>query len=202
MAQSLDGKIGAKKGPRIMLSNDFCSQFTHKKRAACDVLLTTANTIRLDNPKMNVRLNDKEYGKAVAIIDSHLVLDSKATIFSTASHSHIYYNEGVNSTHALIPNCSYHPISSLAGGLDLKAIIQHLGATGYHDVWVEAGGALFSALHQQRLVDRTYLYLVPTSLGKNGVSAYQQDGLFDREHTVSWQVMADNMILCIDWQGG
>jgi diaminohydroxyphosphoribosylaminopyrimidine deaminase/5-amino-6-(5-phosphoribosylamino)uracil reductase len=200
LAQSLDGKIGLNEPERLILSNELCAQFTHEQRACNDIILTTAKTIHRDNPKMNVRLNGIETGKAIAIIDSHLTLDKKALIFSTATRCHIYHKEGAEVPCDILPHCSYHPIPFKDGLLDLKAIIKHLGACGYHDVWVEAGGALFSSLHKQRLVDRTYLYLVPRYLGDQAVSAYQLNGLFDRAHTVSWQVMADNMILCMDWQ--
>jgi len=202
MAQSLDGKIAAPKGERSYLSNSLCHQFTHKMRAASDVILTSARTIRLDNPKMNVRLDDKEQAKPVAIIDSDLSLNQNALIFSTASHCHIYHkNEITLGSHRLdLAHCTYHSIPEKNGGIDLALVVKNLGELGYHDVWVEAGGGLFSTLHQEGLVHRTYLYLVPTSLGPNAISAYQQPELFDRPHTVSWHAMGDNMLACLDWE--
>lgn len=197
IAQTLDGKIGKSEGKRLILSNSLCAQFTHKMRAATDVILTTARTIQLDNPKMNVRLNNTEQAKPVAIIDRHLSLNKEAIIFSTASHCHIYHHEMKDVSYS---NSSFHSMPVKNGTMDLSAIIKHLGALGYHDVWVEAGGALFSALHSEGLVQRTYLYIVPISLGEKAISAYQQSGLFEREHTVSWQIMGDNMIACLDWQ--
>jgi diaminohydroxyphosphoribosylaminopyrimidine deaminase / 5-amino-6-(5-phosphoribosylamino)uracil reductase len=201
MAQSLDGKIGVTSGDRLILSNELCHQFTHEKRLLTDVILTTAKTIQTDKPKLNVRLNGKELAKPVAIIDSHLTLDKDASIFSTASHCHIYHNEAVTPPQEKVPNCSYHPLPMKGTGLDLNTLISHLGELGYHDVWVEAGGALFSSLHQEQLVDKTYLYIVPTCLGNDTVSAYQADELFTYKHTISWHVMGNNMILCMDRQG-
>ena len=213
MAQSFDGKIGRADGDRLILSNGLCAEFTHKQRAIYDVILTSAKTIHCDNPKMNVRLNGHEQAKIVAIIDKNLSLDQNALIFSTASHCLIYHRTGVTvpqdqiagrSSASIekkdqVPRCTYYAMPIKNNQLDLAAVISHLGELGYHDVWVEAGGAVFSALHKQRLVDRTYLYLVPTSLGENAVSAYQQNGIFDRKHRVSWHVMGDNMIACLDW---
>lgn len=197
MAHSFDGKIAGSKGERVYLSNSLCEQFTHQMRAASDVILTSARTILLDNPKLNVRLNDKEESKPVAIIDSSLGLNKEAQIFSTAQHCFIYHNNGLSTSY---PNSSFYSTPKKNGKMDLAAVINHLGGLGYHDVWVEAGGALFSSLHQEGLVDRTYLYLVPTRLGENAISAYQNDGLFKREHTVSWHAMGNNMIACLDWQ--
>lgn len=200
MAQSLDGKIGVAKGNRVLLSNELCAEFTHKQRASSDVILTTAKTILADNPKMNVRLNGSEQSKPIAILDSNLILDNNSLIFSTASVCHIYYKEHLKPPLDQLPHCSYHPVTCTENFLDLKQVINHLGQLGYHDAWVEAGGGLFSSLHQKQLVDRTYLYLVPKILGEQMLSAYQEETLFTRKHQVSWQVMGDNMILCMDWQ--
>lgn len=200
IAQSLDGKIGARSGKRVILSNELCRQFTHEMRARSDVILTSAKTVRADNPKLNVRLSGQERAMPVAILDSHLSLDKEALIFSTASKCHIYHHETLAPPTDKLPHCHYHAIASKDEGLDLEQVIAHLGSLGYHEVWVEAGGALFSSLHQEQLVDRTYLYLVPACLGENMVSAYKKEALFARKHQVSWQVMGNNMILCLDWQ--
>jgi diaminohydroxyphosphoribosylaminopyrimidine deaminase/5-amino-6-(5-phosphoribosylamino)uracil reductase len=197
MAQSFDGKIGRIGAERLILSNSLCAEFTHQMRAASDVLLTSARTIHLDNPKLNVRLHNAEQAKPVAIIDSHLSLDLNARIFSTASHCHIYHN---GSQKTLYPNSTHYIMPYKNGAMDLRAIINHLGELGFHDLWVEAGGSIFSALHEQGLVNRTYLYIVPTSLGQSDISAYQRSGIFDKPHTTSWNVMGDNMIACLDWQ--
>jgi diaminohydroxyphosphoribosylaminopyrimidine deaminase/5-amino-6-(5-phosphoribosylamino)uracil reductase len=197
IAQTLNGKIGRGTGDRVILSNSLCMKFTHEMRAASDVILTSARTIQLDNPMMNVRLPDKKQSKPVAIIDRQLSLDKKAHIFSTASHCHIYHGKNRKVSY---PNSSFYLMPTKNKVMDLSAIIGHLGELGYHDVWVEAGGAIFSALHREGLVQRTYLYLVPTSLEQDAISAYQQSGLFNRPHKVSWHAMDDNMIVCIDWQ--
>lgn len=197
LAQTLDGKIGRSRGDRVLLSNPLCAEFTHKMRAVSDIILTSARTVQLDNPKLNVRLDDKVQAKPVAIIDSHLSMNKDALVFATASHCHIYHLEAKS---AVYPNSSFYLMPNKNQRMDLDAVIRHLGALGYHDVWVEAGGAIFSALHKEGLVHRTYLYLTPGILGEDAVSAYQQNGIFDREHKVSWNVMGDNVIACMDWQ--
>ena len=199
MAQSLDGKIAGPHGARMHLSNSLCHDMTHHMRAASDVILTTARTIVQDNPKINVRLNNTEQSKPVAIIDSHLIIKNEAAIFSSAKHCLIYH---LNESHSkAYPNSTFFTMPNKNGKMDLSAVITHLGVLGYHDVWVEAGGALFTALHLEGLVDRTYLYIVPQNLGQNALSAWQHPGIFERQHTVSWRVMEDNVIACLDWQG-
>lgn len=199
IAQGFDGKIGYASGERAILSNSLCAQFTHNMRANSDVILTSAQTIKADNPSMNVRINDKEYAKPLAIIDSRLQLTPDMTVFSKASHCHIFHNPDLDNFVSESSAISYFPVDQKNGAMDLEKVICHLGQLGYHDVWVEAGGALFSSLHKQGLVNRTYVYLVPQSLSSKAVSAYQDDYIFARKHNVSWHALGDNMLACLDW---
>lgn len=197
MAQTLDGKIAGPNGQRVSISNARCEQWTHQMRAKCDVILTSARTIQADNPKMTVRINGNEEARPIAIIDPHLDLNHDFSVFSTGKHCHVYHHSNRPVDY---PNTSFYPISLKDGKINLEAVIMHLGLLGYHDVWVEVGGVLFAALHDAGLVNRTYLYIAPLCLGQHGIGAYQHARVFDRAHTVSWQVMGDNVMACLDWK--
>ncbi len=195
IAQAFDGSIG-QAGERVILSNQQCAHFTHQMRQASDVVLTTAQTIEHDNPQLNVRLEGLVQAKNVAIIDRHLRLSPEMQVFKTAKQCHIYHADTVKSL--CYPNSTYYQTPTQDNGLDLSYIIHHLGRLGYHEVWVEAGSTLFNTLHAQKLVDRTYIYLIPKTLSQ-GISAYQGHDLFTRAHSITWQAMDDNMIACLDW---
>lgn len=198
IAQSLDGKIGGPNGERVLLSNEACAEFTHTQRLHSDILLTTAKTIRSDNPRLDVRLPEYTCPKPIAIIDRNLGLTADAAVFTTAEYCHVFHDETVDVKKPL-PRCTYHAISSREAGLDLSAVIARLGALGYHDVWVEAGGRLFSALHEQHLVNTTFVYLVPEVLGESAGSGYHGGQILKGRRSVSWQAKEDNMILRLDW---
>lgn len=198
MAHTFDGKIAGEQGARVSLSNALCATLTHQKRLYSDVILTTARTVNQDNPRLDVRLQDLNVAKPVAVLDSLRMVNQDAILFSTMKHGHIYYQKGVPGLEEQ-KNCSYHAMPFDEGGLDLAAVISHLGQLGYHDVWVEAGGILFSALHRLGLVNQTYLYLVPNTLGKNGISAYHHADLFKQASRVTWQPMGDNLVAILDW---
>ncbi|MBA2656298.1 MAG: bifunctional diaminohydroxyphosphoribosylaminopyrimidine deaminase/5-amino-6-(5-phosphoribosylamino)uracil reductase RibD [Tatlockia sp.] len=199
MAQSLDGKIG-KPGERVYLSNNECGEFTHLNRLHSDVILTTAKTIFTDDPLLNARVEGREQSKIVAIIDSKLTLNAKnAKIFHSAKHCHIYHDENLSVVNAK-PNCTYHAVPVDEKLLDLFFIVNHLGELGFHDVWVEAGGQLFSALHRQKLLQQTYLYITPMILGAETLAAFTGDTIFSDKLKISWQIKADNVIACIDLQ--
>jgi diaminohydroxyphosphoribosylaminopyrimidine deaminase/5-amino-6-(5-phosphoribosylamino)uracil reductase len=198
MAQTMDGKIAGPQGERIHLSNSLCSEFTHKNRLHSDVILTTARTIDRDDPELNVRLPSLLAEKDVALICGQSMLNHKAKIFNTARHCHLFHDEYASGLSGL-QNSTCHAIPATEGLLDLEAVMSVLGQLGYHDVWVEAGGRLFSALHLARLVHRTHLYLAPLVLGPSAVSAYHHSDVFHSPCHVSWQAMGDNMIATLDW---
>lgn len=203
MAQSFDGKIGALTGQRLVLSNQLCADFTHEQRALSDVILSSARTILCDNPSLNVRRKGAVQAKPVAILDTNLSLTHKECVFSTASHCFIYHNEALAPRahqNSALASYSHHPMPMINDRLDLNAVLTHLGAQGFHRVFVEAGGAVFSSLHKEQRVNQTYIYLVPESLDEGAVFAYQQSRIFERKHKVSWRVMDDNMIACLDWE--
>lgn len=200
IAQTFDGKVGLKDS-RALLSNALCAEFTHQKRLRCDIILTTSQTINHDDPWLNVRLPDINLSKPIAIIDSHLKINPNAKLLAHGSPIHFYHAEKTKGSKLDSNTCAYHAMPYAKSGdvLDLSAIITHLGALGYHDVWVEAGGTLFNALHQAQLVNQTFIYLVPAILGDEAIGVWTCKTIFNRPHSIRWQAMEDNMIAQIDW---
>ncbi len=181
MAQSLDGKIAGKNGERVQLSNAACAEFTHKARLHTDVILTTARTIQQDNPLLNARIGSNVISKPIAVLDRQKQLPPAAYIHTTAKSLQLF--------HGAPDACE----------IDLKAVLDDLGQTGYHDVWVEAGGLLFSALHREKLVQRTILYIVPVQLGDEATPLYHGDRLLEGAEKVTCDALDDNFKLTLDW---
>ncbi|PJD90702.1 MAG: riboflavin biosynthesis protein RibD [Legionella sp.] len=199
IAQTLDGQIAGRDGARISISNQECAEFTHIHRKQTDVILTTSRTLIQDNPQLTVRLeNTGRETKPLAVLDTHLSVPHEAQALQLAAHGMIYYDGSHEVSHRHL-NCAYYPMPAPQQRLDLTAVLGHLGALGYHDVWVEAGSQLFTALHQAHLVNRTHIYIAPKILNEKGVSLYSNLNHFDSAHSLSWQVMGDNVILTIDW---
>lgn len=182
MAQTFDGKIAGEGGQRLILSNAKCSEFTHLERLHTDVVLTTAKTIEADNPLLNARVGDQVVAKPVAVLDRTRSLKSSAHIHNTAKKLHVYHAENDEKQ------------------LDLNAILDDLGRIGYHDVWVEAGAALFNSLHREGLVQRTYLYLVPKILGTQATPLYAEENILDKAKHMTCETMGDNLKITLDWE--
>lgn len=199
LALSLDGKIAGTSGTPIWLSNEACEAFTHEHRWQSDWILTTAQTVQKDDPLLTARLHGEEQGKKLAILDRTLRLTQTARLFDKAEKVMVFYDVALT-VKSPIPGCEYVPISCKDNKLELNAILAVLGEkAGAHEIWVEAGGILFTALHLAGLVQRTYLYLTTQVLGEDAVDAYRDKAVFQRQHSVSWRILNDNALLTLDW---
>lgn len=199
IAQTLDGHIAGLQGARTPISNSVCADFTHQKRKDSDIILTTSRTILQDNPQLTVRLpGQKVVAKPLAVLDTHLNLQHEVHALQMAKQGMIYY-DGAYPLAYQHAGCAYYPMPVQDGLLDLAAVISHVGSLGYHDLWVEAGSQLFTALHQAGLVNRTHIYIAPKLLGKTGLPLYANMESFASAQAVSWQIMDDNVMLTIDW---
>ncbi|MDF1928810.1 hypothetical protein PGH45_00195 [Legionella pneumophila] len=58
-------------------------------RAASDVILTSAKTVQMDNPRMNARLDTGLVAKPVAIVDRNLSLSDDTIIFDSKTLPHL-----------------------------------------------------------------------------------------------------------------
>lgn len=199
LAQSFDGKIADPGGKPRPLSNAACAAFTHQQRRHSDLILTTARTVIQDDPQLNARDEHGVLAKAVAILDADLSVPAKARVISCAKRIHLFHAADKPVVNP-IPNVQYHALPCQDGCLDLPAVLGTIGQLGYHDVWLEAGGRLFTALHEQKLVQRSYLYLAPAILGAKAIDAYPGYNFFEQTHQLTWQAKEDNMIACFDWQ--
>ncbi|MFN3235395.1 MAG: bifunctional diaminohydroxyphosphoribosylaminopyrimidine deaminase/5-amino-6-(5-phosphoribosylamino)uracil reductase RibD [Gammaproteobacteria bacterium] len=93
LAMSADHKIAGEKGARVQITGPECERFTHEQRKRSDAILTTVNTVNVDDPKMNVRLGDHVYTKRVYVIDREARLSPDAILFKTAKEVVVFHGD-------------------------------------------------------------------------------------------------------------
>lgn len=175
LAMSLDGKIAGAAGKPVRLTGDIAQQFTHQQRQRADAILTTAKTIRVDNPSLNSRIDNTVYKKPVYILDSKLTIPLAAKIFTTAKNITLFHQ--FNLPQRQQDHFSQHeirliPIPNDNNGLNLHAALSIIAQDGYHDLWVEAGGQCFQSLSKDQLLQRAFIYVAPLWLGKDSLLAF------------------------------
>ncbi len=164
LAITLNGMIANHDSTPFKITGDIINKFTHQNRQSTDAILTTAETIISDNPKLNARIGDTHTKKKLYIIDRCLKLPEDANIFKTSSSLTVFYSKPISdSKKSLLCNkgCQLVEVSNSNKELDLKAIIAQIGKDGVHSLWVEAGGRLFASLLRQKLLQKAFIYIAP-----------------------------------------
>lgn len=198
IAQSLNGKIAQKDGSAVALSGVELNSFTHEQRKKADILLTTAQTIVKDNPRLNARLDDEVFTKPLAVIDRKQVLTSAKVLQCVDNIRHLYCADALS-----CGSIETKPIRVDSDNemLNLDQIISHLGAQGYHDVWVEAGGKLASSLLKEKLINRMYVYVCGQWLPHDSIDAYVGIEHINETNfkSLTWQKVGKDMVAQIEF---
>lgn len=205
LAMSLDGKIAAADNKPVKITGEALQTMTHQYRLHCDAMLTTARTINNDNPQLNVRDDvDVIAQKPIYIIDRLLSLDVNSQIFNTAQSVTIIHSTDADKTRlvkleTLGARCV--AVAEQDGLLDLQQVLVFIGEQGAHDLWVEAGGRLYESLLQQQLINYGLIYVAPTLLGTEALSAFSKPySLSAMAEQCEWTQHGDDMMFQFEFK--
>jgi diaminohydroxyphosphoribosylaminopyrimidine deaminase/5-amino-6-(5-phosphoribosylamino)uracil reductase len=184
MATSLDGRTALANGVSQWITGEPARLDVQRLRARSSAILTTARTVKDDNPSMNVRLSSIDLGQTVevrqpirVIIDSQLCLIGNETIFTTGGQVWVVTTNNNHKAHEPLMQAGAEVIvlehAKKNEQVDLSQLMQYLAYREINEIHTECGQRLAGALMQQQLVDEIVLYLAPCFLGS------QAQGLFD-----------------------
>ncbi|MEM0910816.1 MAG: bifunctional diaminohydroxyphosphoribosylaminopyrimidine deaminase/5-amino-6-(5-phosphoribosylamino)uracil reductase RibD [Pseudomonadota bacterium] len=177
LAASLDGKTALANGQSQWITSAQSRLDVHRERAKQCAILTGADTVIADNPKMTVRLDDGDSAVANAyqqrakpiqriIVDGKNRLTGKERIFDDDAPTLVL---NLSSNHRLPATTEQWQIDAENAYVNLKSALLRLAKDRQvNNLWVEAGGNLSGAFVQQNLVDRLVLYQAPVFLGDKG----------------------------------
>lgn len=191
IALSLDGKTAGAQSKPVKITGEAADLFTHTCRLKADAILTSAQTILFDNPQLNARLDGIHHPKPVVILDREGRTPFSARVFKTASKVLLCLGPSVSPSReeeyrALGAETVRFP--EVENLLPLDKILLCLGAMGYHDVWLEAGGALFSGFLNTSNAQKAYVFVSPLVIGPDGQTAFTQLNPF-KDAKVVWSAL-------------
>jgi diaminohydroxyphosphoribosylaminopyrimidine deaminase/5-amino-6-(5-phosphoribosylamino)uracil reductase len=164
LAMSLDARTAPSGGGSAWITDEASRADVQVWRARSSAILTGAGTVRVDDPRLDVRL---DYGPWVRQ-PLRVVLDTESMC---APASKIFHDG-----HALIfaandaPEHSGMPVRTervprSPRGLDLAAVVARLAQLEVNELLVECGPRLAAAFLEANLVDELILYVAPHFLG-------------------------------------
>jgi diaminohydroxyphosphoribosylaminopyrimidine deaminase/5-amino-6-(5-phosphoribosylamino)uracil reductase len=182
MAMSLDGRIALKNGESKWITGEPARLEVQRLRARSSAILTSAKTVKDDNPSLNLRLSksDLEQNTDVrppvrVIVDSNLQLSGKEKIFSTDGEIWVYtLNSSPFAIERLVAAGAQVSIldDSGPGLVSLAKLMAHLAKRDINELHTECGQTLAGGLIQQRLVDEIVIYMAPKLLGSRSIGAF------------------------------
>lgn len=173
LATTLDGRIATASGESRWITGAEARRFVHRLRDANDAVMVGAETARVDDPRLSVRLRtDRERFPVRVLLDGRLRVPTSAGLLSdeAAARTWVVCREGARgrpSRRARAGRLLEVPAAA-DGHVDLPAAFARLAREGLTRVLVEGGGGLAAALLRSDLVDEVHWLLAPRLIGAEG----------------------------------
>jgi len=171
-AVSLDGKIATRDGDSEWISGIEARKYVHYLRYTTDAIMTGANTVIADNPRLTCRYAGK--GGEAKKQPLRVIVDGKgrtppvAQVFNESGKALLAVGRSIETAKKEAFSRAGAGLLELPvkeGLLDLERLMRELGEQKVTSVLVEGGGILLGSLFDQRLVDKVIAFVTPVIIG-------------------------------------
>ncbi len=183
VAVSLDGRTAPAGGGQMWITGTAARADVQTWRARSSAILTGAGTVRVDDPRLDVRL---AYGPWIrqplrVVLDTELTCAPDARVFE-AGNAKIFAatdSLGEPGAHEALrrPPADIVRVPRAPRGLNLHAVLEELTALQINELFVECGPRLAAAFLESGLVDELILYVAPLFLGADAPPLAALSGL-------------------------
>jgi len=180
IAATLDGKTAEHTGFSKWITNEESRKYVHKLRFFSDAVMVGGNTIRNDNPLLNVRKNNKILKEPLKIIVSKsLNFSTNLNIFKNKD-SIVFLTSEKNKGENKFQDIKKIFVPETENGiLDLSVIDKIFYEKGIYNIFAEGGSMLNSNLLKFGKVDKLYVFFANKILGgNNSVPMFRGSHLF------------------------
>ena len=150
IGSSLDGKIALSNGESKWITSAESREDVQNLRARSCAMMTSNQTVLLDDPSLNVRINNFSDGDQPlrVVIDSTMQCTGNEKIFQLPGETMIHSKR-----------------------VD-EALFEHLASIEINNVLVEAGPRMNGALLEFNLIDELIIYMAPCILGPDAIDMF------------------------------
>lgn len=193
IAASLDGRTALQNGKSQWITGEAARQDVQNWRAQAGAIITGVGTVLMDNPTMNVRLDNVSRQPLRIIIDSQLRTPLNCNMLNSIKHSPvlIVYAVDAQQRHpALSPlGAELLCLPDAQGKVDLKALLKHLAEMDINEILLEAGQGLNGAFLNANLLDELILYYAPKLMGSDAMGMFAIPELSEMKQAIDLQIL-------------
>jgi diaminohydroxyphosphoribosylaminopyrimidine deaminase/5-amino-6-(5-phosphoribosylamino)uracil reductase len=170
LALTLDGRIATSTGESRWITGPAARRAVHGLRARHDAVLVGAGTLRADDPDLRVRDLGVARQPVRIVALPRLDIAPQARLLAGLDSAPLWlvHDAGLGGDRLAAQGVTLLPCAMEGGGLDLRAMMQALGAQGLTRVLCEGGGQLAAGLLRAGLVDRIVVFSAGALIGSEG----------------------------------
>ena len=182
LANSFDGRIATATGESQWITGPEARRHVHSLRARHDAVMVGAGTARVDDPSLTVRDLGVTRQPVRVVVSRRLDLPMMSKLARTAQEIPVWLCHGPDADPALSDawlgiGATLIPCGLTGRQLDVRSVLQELGAQGLTRVFCEGGGGLAASLLAADLVDELVGYSAGMTIGAEGLPAIGALGL-------------------------
>ena len=174
IGSSIDTKITSKLNRPERITNNQVKKIVHLMRSEADAILVGKNTVNIDNPKLNCRIEGlKRFSPIRIILSKKLDLNPNSHIFKNCkiNRTFIFTIKNENPIIKKIQKKKVKVFMFDKKMFKLSNIIKELAKLGVCNLLVEGGGEVFTSFLDEELVDRLIIFRSNYFIGGTGVNA-------------------------------
>jgi len=181
-AMTLDGKIATATGDSKWITNESSRIYVHELRNDYAAILVGINTIILDDPKLNTRLDRPARNPIRIALDPSLKISEEAYIVRTAKEQPTYVvtlskNDNEKMNHLSELGVKFI-IQEDEKEINLKQLMIDLGKLNIDSVLVEGGSTTHGKMLSAGIVNKIYAFIAPKIIGgKDALSPIGAKGI-------------------------
>ena len=168
-AASLDGRTALANGESKWITSVEARADVQSWRARSSAILTSADTVIADDPRLDVRIDTQRQPLRV-VLDRRRRVRKSARILAPPGEVLLFAGPSAKARSRgdeSLGAARVERLRTVRAHLDLKRVFARLAELGMNEVLVEAGPKLSVALLNAGLVDEWLLYVAPKLLGRD-----------------------------------
>ncbi|MCH7817229.1 MAG: bifunctional diaminohydroxyphosphoribosylaminopyrimidine deaminase/5-amino-6-(5-phosphoribosylamino)uracil reductase RibD [Proteobacteria bacterium] len=203
LAMSLDGRTALANGESKWITGSAARSDVQKLRASSSAIITGIETVLLDDPSMNVRIDELELSDEAlennrlslaqqplrVILDSKLRTPGSAKILAGNGFVKIYTTAEFETEKSLARNVEILKAKDSPQRVNLRSVLESLASDfACNEVLVEAGSTLSGAFIESGLVDELIIYIAPRLLGNDAKGLLNISGLQSISESIRFEI--------------